>query len=52
MNPITSLKNFYQAKDTDGGVYWVSPQCAECGEVEHADTLDVLLEVMAEHYCR
>ena len=41
----------YQETLSDGTTYWVSPQCAECGEVEHADTLIELGVAMDEHAC-
>jgi hypothetical protein len=41
----------YQETLADGTTYWVSPQCAECGEVEHADTVLELAIAMDEHSC-
>jgi hypothetical protein len=41
----------YPETDSNGNIYWVSPQCAECGEVEHADSLIELGQAMVEHIC-
>jgi hypothetical protein len=30
---------------------WVSPQCAECGNVEEAETLEQLTTYLIEHQC-
>lgn len=41
----------YEETLADGTTYWVSPQCVECGEVEHADNLLDLAISMEEHSC-
>ena len=51
MIPITALNACYQETLSDGTTYWVSPQCAECGDVEHADTLEQLTSNISDHTC-
>lgn len=51
MIPIEMLEDCYQETLSNGTTYWVSPQCADCGEVVHADTLEQLATEIADHYC-
>lgn len=51
MSELSDLIKGAYLEDTIDTQYWVSPQCVDCGEVEHADTLPELAMAIKEHIC-